>query len=650
MSLYIHTPLRTTKSIVYAALAIFTLTERLAAQQANAANTPPQTIDLRYEFIGGGKRQDGPPCAGARQNGRVVVEGKLWHFTGGAPTGAGYNGLGRVTVDYDGCDLKPAPPEQDPHCVIRYVASYDARISMHAKGADDSEREVTLVWRPRGPVTASVSGNCTSEYMARRQREVTERGYGISSTTDNFEFAARIAPNGIPRVGRHEEPIEEGDEGRQIWTIGAVADDVRITIDGPRCACLNEEEPAPKTADFSARASIPGGTFSRWVVTPEGDAPRELTNTGGATAALSVGVTRGTRRFTLSVSYTHEGKTYRSEPHAVTVCVMDSVYTADGIKDFSFTSGDPGRAVVDVRSRATVAGRDASPEIKWTLEPMNGGTTLSPAEATGSSASFTYETLPTKNDAFGKKRVTTTVASEGCECTRASFVRIFFPPLATNNPSGTALERTANFFYYWMQSPAVTSGVNTPYYAYRPVLLDINGSGGVPAIGRFVPGEDRIYIARAIMQVGCRGRPLNGTRSSGPGNTGIDCFAETLRHEWQHRVDYQTWWPNGYDDPSTVAYGWDFTSALAKALATDADGDKVPASLEATLPGCRDAVAIDEASRRRNMYSCDGRPFDDVTDMEIYAYYAGWKWQRGKADDEDWSCGGKQWRGKACPQ
>jgi hypothetical protein len=327
---------------------------------------------------------------------------------------------------------------------------------------------------------------------------------------------------------------------------------------------------------------------------------------------------------------------------------MDSVYTPDGVKDFSFTDGDPGRAVVDMRSRATVAGRDASPEIKWTLEPMNGGTVLSPAEVTGSAASFTYEKLPTTNDRFGKKRVTTTVAGEGCECTRASYVRIFFAPLATNHPGTGALAGTANFFYYWMQSPEVTSGANTPYYRYRKVLPDVNGSGGARPIARFVPAEDRIYVAEALIKDGCRGRAASRTRTPGPGNTGIDCFAETLRHEWQHRVDYQSWWPNGYPDVSASS-AWDLIPTLASALANDADGDKVPSSVEATLAGCRDAFSTNEAERARNIRSCQGRPFDDVLDLEVYAYYTGWKWQRGKADGEDWSCAGKQWRGKSCP-
>src|SRR5687768_5798476 len=124
-----------------ALLALLAMVGRLDGQQPMAVQ-PPQRIDIRYEFVGGGKRDDGSACAGARQNGRVVVEGALSYFGGGAPTGARYDGIGHVTVDYDGCDTKPVPPEQDPYCVVRYVASYDARISFHAKGADDSEREI----------------------------------------------------------------------------------------------------------------------------------------------------------------------------------------------------------------------------------------------------------------------------------------------------------------------------------------------------------------------------------------------------------------------------------------------------------------------------------------------------------------------------
>src|SRR5688572_33268224 len=112
---------RVTQQLSYttacAAVALLTLSSGVGGQQPAAAR-PAASLDLRYEYIGGGKRDDGSACPGARQNGRVLVDGKLSYFGGEAPTGARYDGLGRVTVDFDGCDVKPVPPEQDPYCEI----------------------------------------------------------------------------------------------------------------------------------------------------------------------------------------------------------------------------------------------------------------------------------------------------------------------------------------------------------------------------------------------------------------------------------------------------------------------------------------------------------------------------------------------------
>lgn len=49
-------------------------------------------------------------------------------------------------------------------------------------------------------------------------------------------------------------------------------------------------------------------------------------------------------------------------------------------------------------------------------------------------------------------------------------------------------------------------------------------------------------------------------------------------------------------------------------------------------------------------FTCQRRPFQDVTDAEINAYYQGWTWPIGSVDGEDWSCGelSKQWTGKKC--
>ena len=615
-----------------AGVALLTLIGQLGGQQQPAAGArPPGNVNIRREYVGLASSVDGSVCPGARQDGRVVVDGKLSYFGGGAPTGARYDGVGRVTVDIDECDVKPGAPEENPYCVVRYVATYDARISFHATGADDSERGVSLVWRPRGPVTAKVTGTCLPDFIARRQREVTERGYGISSA-HTFEFAAQIAPNGIPRAGRHEEPI--GDNiGHEIWTIGTgPEDDVRITITGPSCACLEGEVAAPKVTDFTARASTGGGAFGKWVVTPEGDAPRQLVNSGGATATLSLGVTRTTTRFTVAIAYTRDGRTYQSGPHTVTVCVVDSISTPDGAKDISFDDGKPGRAVVALLSRATVAGRAVSDDMRWTLEPIEDGTTLTPSEATGEKVSFTYETLPEKNTSFGVRKATMQVEAEGCTCARASNLRIFYAPFATNHPQPGALPAggdapTPNWFYYWMQTSA-GRGVDPARVVYRTTIApeNIPPAGAPPPMinGRYEESADRVLIAGRVPRRGaCRARMAEGNppRPTGVSAIGIDCFAETLRHEWRHRVEYRQWWSGGYD------------------RASDLDGDRVPNGVEEQEPGCN----------RMDPLSCQRRPFPDVTDRELTAYWVGWTWPLRSADAEDWTCLGKQWRGKVCP-
>ncbi len=53
---------------------------------------------------------------------------------------------------------------------------------------------------------------------------------------------------------------------------------------------------------------------------------------------------------------------------------------------------------------------------------------------------------------------------------------------------------------------------------------------------------------------------------------------------------------------------------------------------------------------KRTWFTCQKRPFIDVSDAEIDAYEQGWTWPVGSVDREDWSCGdlSKQWSGKKC--
>jgi hypothetical protein len=159
---------------------------------------------------------------------------------------------------------------------------------------------------------------------------------------------------------------------------------------------------------------------------------------------------------------------------------------------------------------------------------------------------------------------------------------------------------------------------------YQAVIPAVNDPNDRP-IARYVWEDDRLFVSN-ILEIGCRGRVDRAARAPvGVTAEGIDCFAETLRHEWHHRSEELLWWRS-----SAVGY----TPAL------DPDLDLVPSSVESKEPGCSSTSAR----------SCTARPFADVTDREINAYYVGWTWPIGGADGEDWSCGGKQWGGGGCPE
>ena len=125
--------------------------------------------------------------------------------------------------------------------------------------------------------------------------------------------------------------------------------------------------------------------------------------------------------------------------------------------------------------------------------------------------------------------------------------------------------------------------------------------------------------------------------------TGIDCFAELLRHELQHRTDAIDWWgsPRGY-------YG----VSPAEWLARDWDHDGVPNAIEDLHTGCKygllpSPIALGWSDTWR---TCEDRPFEKATDLEIHAYYTGWLWKLGSVNKQDWSCGdaSKQWHGATC--
>ena len=110
----------------------------------------------------------------------------------------------------------------------------------------------------------------------------------------------------------------------------------------------------------------------------------------------------------------------------------------------------------------------------------------------------------------------------------------------------------------------------------------------------------------------------------------------------QHRTDAIDWWgspagPNSVSIPEWFLRDWDH--------------DQVPNTVEDLLAGCKVGTWTPTlALGRDTWYTCNARPFDDVTDAEINAYWKGWTWPLGSVDGDDWSCGpqSRQWNGQKC--
>ena len=131
---------------------------------------------------------------------------------------------------------------------------------------------------------------------------------------------------------------------------------------------------------------------------------------------------------------------------------------------------------------------------------------------------------------------------------------------------------------------------------------------------------------------------------------GIDCFAEMVRHETQHKRERHEWW--GALDPKAARVGAEAACAGTLLSLCDAwqaykrdhdwDLDLVPNTVEQNLASSRGCDWQDRAS-------CSGRP-GGMIDLEMDAYNVGWGWIPGGANTEDWSRCGKQWAdASVCP-
>ncbi len=408
-----------------------------------------------------------------------------------------------------------------------------------------------------------------------------------------------------------------------------------VSILGPECGCLDPDA-TEKTLHFIAGASPVGGEFSEFIVSSNGKAPEIISNNGGAQPSLDVTGTKDTGAVTLRIRYTRNGVRTESAPFTVEFCAIETIELADGdAHDIGFEGT---KLVVDAKAKAWRGGKEISAELEWDLEKMGSPTSLAAEPATKKSdhVTFTYENLPTHNSAFGAKKLTARTSGK-CTCTREETIRTFFPYADNKHPD----DSTPNWYYYWRQTAAAPADARA-IMVYQEVVAD-DKIKGTP-IATYDAASGKLVLSKLVIDAGaCRDEVAPDTRvATGRHADGIDCFAETTRHEMQHRTDAIDWWgspagPNSVSIPEWFLRDWDH--------------DQVPNTVEDLLAGCKAGAWTPTLSLGRDTwYTCNARPFDDVTDAEINAYRKGWTWPLGSVDGDDWSCGpqSRQWNGQKC--
>jgi hypothetical protein len=311
-----------------------------------------------------------------------------------------------------------------------------------------------------------------------------------------------------------------------------------------------------------------------------------------------------------------------------------------------FAFDDQDTAAVEIPLQAFANPSDCAEEIIWEapdIEGIDKNILSGPAIGGEGTALLVYSKLPRSNDDFGPITIRATLEHQVQDVE----VLLFFDPEATNHPedhptlrslgvSGVPPDSVPNWYYYWTQTPAML-GEAQGIIRYQPFIPAVNNPTD-RVTARYEFAGDRLLISDRVYPDGCRERVDSVAHAPlGVRATGVDCFGEMVRHEFQHRVQEMEWWRSGWSGAPFVGG----VVRMGRFIWSDSDGDNVPAEVEVALGGgCSD----------QNRFSCGRRPFADVTDAEIYAYYVGWnRWPvPGPATNVDWSKCGKQWTAGGC--
>jgi hypothetical protein len=299
------------------------------------------------------------------------------------------------------------------------------------------------------------------------------------------------------------------------------------------------------------------------------------------------------------------------------------VFITDPETDHNYVFGEtyePGK--LEMLPEATTGSKVNDRSIEpWSIDPIAGSELkivtfpggAKPAKGPG--AKITFDKMPARNDAFGRK----TIKAEDGSVT----VKVFFDKTATDNPDGSV----PNWFYYWKQG--AVPRLEEFHYVKRG---DIFGQFVKPdrlEICDLAGGPEKAYQIQLYQTT----RGAHVARPKGPGyyqdrgmvkpwqilsfphKTSIEACHGTVLHEIRHKELYQ----------------W-----LASPEAVDTDGDGVPDWAEEALEWGLDPLNPDTHFLKDQL----GGEYASYGDDELLARIRELDFAPNK--DQDWAAPGSQ--------
>ncbi len=270
---------------------------------------------------------------------------------------------------------------------------------------------------------------------------------------------------------------------------------------------------------------------------------------GKANVTLTAGETPGTATITASATYKANAATGTSAGTATDTATIyivkvemdnptgDPVNAPEQDRN-EFTFGKETRGICRILCRAKLTPDNeatqswAKKNVEWSISDLPATTTTkewvdadgAQTDNKGSNVICRFIGLPRSYTDFGAKTVT--MKAFGTPTIQP--IEIFFSKYDTNHPGGNQplnpTERTPNWFYYWNQAVGDSNAV----YVTAGNLI----TAMVPAMQKWSP--DMTYTKTEIwVNNGCA-EAWTGRLGRSPRVTGIDTFANIIRHEKEH--------------------------------------------------------------------------------------------------------------------